>query len=87
MSKHLINKHGKFIPNHQYSNMPLMKHETVIIPSTSAPAWGGYFIFDIREKNVRIHDIAIQFNASSLTGYTVATGAPTFLQRYTPAVF
>ena len=87
MSKHLINKHGKFIPNHQYSNMPLMKHETVIIPSTSAPAWGGYFIFDIREKNVRIHDIAIQFNASALTGYTVATGAPTFLQRYTPAVF
>jgi hypothetical protein len=89
MSKHqhVFNKHGKFIPQHQYSDMPQMKHETVIIPSTSAPAWGGYFIFDIREKNVRIHDIAIQFNASALTGYTVATGAPTYLQRYTPAVF
>lgn len=89
MSKHqhVFNKHGKFVPTHQYSDMPQMRHETVIIPSTSAPAWGGYFIFDIREKNVRIHDLCLQFNASALTGYTVATGAPTFLQRYTPAVF
>ena len=78
---------GKMIPSYQYTNMPRMKHESVIIPSTSAPAWGGYFVFDIREKNARIHDVILQFNVSALTGYTVATGSPTFLQRYTPAVY
>ena len=32
MSKHqhIFNKHGKFVPTHQYSDMPQMRHETVI---------------------------------------------------------
>lgn len=78
---------GKMVPSYQYTNMPRMKHESVIIPSTSAPSWGGYFVFDVREKNARIHDLILQFNVSALTGYTVATGSPTYLQRYTPACF
>lgn len=87
MNKHIVSKAGKFVPPHQYSEIPKSKHENVIIPSTSAPSWGGYFVFDIKDKNIRLHDLILQFNVSALTGYTVASGAPTFLQRYTPAVF
>ena len=51
MNKHLVSTSGKLVPQHQYSEMPKLKHENVFIPSTSAPAWGGYFVFDIKDKN------------------------------------
>ena len=61
-----------------------MKHESIIIPSTSAPTWGGYFVIDFRERNCILHDLTLQFNVSALTGYT---GTNTTSPRYTPAFF
>ncbi len=61
-----------------------MKHESIIIPSTSAPSWGGYFVIDFRERNCILHDITLQFNVSALTDY-ISTNKTS--PRYTPAYF
>ena len=61
-----------------------MKHESIIIPSTSARTWGGYFVIDFRERNSILHDLTLQFNISALTGYT---GSNATSPRYTPAFF
>ena len=34
-----------------------LKSEIVIIPSTSQPNWGSYFIFDVKERNCIISDL------------------------------
>jgi hypothetical protein len=39
-----------------------LKSEIVILPSTSQPNWGSYFIIDVKERNCIISDIIIQFN-------------------------
>ena len=84
MSNFVVNKHGHNVSHSQHSNLPHMKHESIIVPSTSAPSWGGYFVIDFRERNVVLHDIVLQFNVSTLTGYT---GTNTTSPRYTPAYF
>ena len=84
MSHFKINKHGHNVAHSQHIDIPHMKHESVITPSTSAPTWGGYFVIDFRERNVVLHDLILQFNASALTGYT-STNATS--PRYTPAYF
>ena len=64
-----INNQGLNIPASQHTSIPSgLKHETVIIPSTSQPSWGSYFVFDFKEKALSLHNIAIQFNVSALTG-------------------
>jgi hypothetical protein len=76
-----INNQGLNIPASQHTSIPSgLKHETVIIPSTSQPAWGSYFVFDFKEKALSLHNIAIQFNVSQLTGMTGGTSL-----RYTTA--
>ena len=70
MSHFVINKHGHNAAHSQHINLPHMKHESIIIPSTSAPTWGGYFVIDFRERNCILHDLTLQFNVSQLTGYT-----------------
>ena len=76
-----INNQGLNIPASQHTSIPSgLKHETVIIPSTSQPSWGSYFVFDFKEKALSLHNIAIQFNVSALTGMTGATS-----KRYTTA--
>ncbi len=42
MSHFIINKHGHNVAHSQHINLPHMKHESIIIPSTSVPTWGGY---------------------------------------------
>ena len=84
MSHFVINKHGHNVAHSQHINLPHMKHESIIIPSTSAPTWGGYFVIDFRERNCILHDLTLQFNISALTGYT---GTNTTSPRYTPAFF
>ena len=84
MSHFVINKHGHNVAHSQHINLPHMKHESIIIPSTSAPTWGGYFVIDFREKNCILHDLTLQFNISALTGYT---GSNATSPRYTPAFF
>ncbi len=41
---------GLNIPEYQNSNVQNVKYETVIIPSTSQVAFGGYSIFDFKDK-------------------------------------
>ena len=61
-----------------------LKSEFVIIPSTSQPQFGGYFIFDIKERNTIISDLFINFNLSSITGIS---GAPANYPHFSPATF
>ena len=84
MSNFVVNKQGLNVQASQHINIPQMKHESIIVPSTSAPSWGGYFVIDFRERNCILHDLVLQFNVSALTGYT---GANATSPRYTPAYF
>ena len=84
MSHFIVNKHGHNVPHSQHVHIPHMKHESVIIPSTSAPSWNGYFVIDFRERNCIVHDLVLQFQVSALTGYT---GTNSTSPRYTPAYF
>ena len=61
-----------------------LKSEFVIIPSTSAPNFGSYFIIDIRERNVIISDILLNFNISAITG---RSGDATSYPHFVPAHF
>ena len=40
--------HNLNIPEYQHSHHMNIKHETVIIPSTSQVAFGGYSLFDFK---------------------------------------
>jgi len=84
MSTFVLNKQNLNVAPSQHLNLPHMKHESVIIPATSAPSWGSYFVIDFRERNCILHDLALQFNLSALTGYT---GTNSTSPRYTPAYF
>jgi hypothetical protein len=61
-----------------------LKSEIILIPSTSAPNWGSYFIFDVKERNSIISDIVINFNIGTIGG---VTGAPTSYPHFVPATF
>ena len=83
LSNRLTDHRGLHLSKTQHSSIPEgLKHEYVIIPSTSAPSWGGYFVIDIREKHCNLHDVVLQFNVTALT-YSTTTSNP----RYTPASF
>ena len=45
-----------------------LKHETLIVPASAIPAFGSYFTIDIREKNIVLNNITLQFVASAVTG-------------------
>ena len=47
---------------------PNIRHETLIIPASSIPAFGSYFTVDIRERNMLNHNITLQFVASPVVG-------------------
>ena len=80
----VINHQGLNIPASQDTHVPHhLKHEIVVVPSTSAPAWGSYFVFDFKEKALTLHKIAIQFNVSAITGFT--SSATPSDARYTTA--
>jgi hypothetical protein len=59
-------------------------YENITIPSTSAPSWGGYFVFDIKEKNIILNKITLDFLVSSITGLT---GSVAGYPNLNPAVF
>lgn len=83
--KRVKSRHGHNIPAHQHSDMPPMKHETLIIPSTSQPQFGGYYILDFKEKNCYLHNFSIMYNVTALTGFT-KSGVST-QGRFSPALF
>ena len=74
--------HNLNIPEYQHSHHMNIKHETVIIPSTSQVAFGAYSIFDFKEKACLLNDIVLQFQVSNLNinGITVNALSP----RLTP---
>ena len=39
-----------------------VKNQIMIIPSVSMPIWGGVFNIDIKEKNILLNNITLQFN-------------------------
>ncbi len=60
---------GLNLPQRQVFTVPAnLKSKVGIIPSTSIPNWGSYFIFDVKERNVIISDITLNFNIGSITG-------------------
>lgn len=59
-----------------------LKHEIIIVPSTNTPSWGSMFICDIREHNIKLHNITLQFNVSAISGLT---GSVTNYPNYNPA--
>ena len=57
------NNLGLNLPSRQSITVPPnLRSEIIIIPATSAPNWGSYFIFDIKERNTIISDIVLNFN-------------------------
>jgi hypothetical protein len=79
----VTNSDGLRIPFHQYTDIPRnLKHETYIIPSTSAPSWGGYFTFDFKEKSTMIHNLRLQFYVSAISGLT---GSVSGYPNYNPS--
>jgi len=55
--------YGLNLSSKQAFNVPNnLKTEYVVLPSTSQPAFGSFFIFDIKDKNIILSDLIIQFN-------------------------
>ena len=71
------------LPASQVSNIPEGVDNIVsFYPSNTTPAWGGTFIIDIKDTNMIIHNLALMFNVSSISGTTGATNL-----RFNPAYF
>ena len=76
---------GLNLSQKQAFNVPNnLRSEYVIIPGTSAPQFGSYFIFDVKEKNVVISDLIINFNVSAISGLS---GTATNFPNFSPATF
>ena len=66
-----VNVGGLNLPVTQAVHLPSdQRHETLFIPSSSTPAWGSYYTIDIREKNILLHNITLQFNYATVVGST-----------------
>ena len=76
---------GLNLPSRQAITVPSnLKSEVVLIPATSQPNFGSYFIFDIKERNCIISDLVLNFNVSAIGGLT---GSVTNYPNFSPAVF
>jgi hypothetical protein len=79
------NSRGLNIPEYQHSSFAEnVRHETVIIPSTSQVAFGAYSIFDFKEKACLLNDLVLQFQVSNLNILTNTTNVNTLSPRLTP---
>jgi hypothetical protein len=61
-----------------------LKSEIIIVPATSSPSFGSYFIFDVKERNCLISDLVINFNIGSIGG---VSSAPTSYPHFVPLTF
>ena len=65
---------GLYVPEYQSKMLPdSIRHELMVTPSSSAPAFGGVCILDFKEKNVVLHNLALNFNVSAVSGTTGGT--------------
>lgn len=77
MSSKVVTKHGHKVPAHQYStDYAPARSETVIVPSTNTPLFGSQFTIDIRDLNVVVHDLTMQFNLSAISTMTSGMFVP-----------
>ena len=69
---------GLNVPEYQYiSAASNVKHDTVIVPSTSQVSFGAYSTFDFREKSLLLNDIVLQFQVLNLScGTQTGTNLP-----------
>ena len=59
------------IAGSQHSGFPRnLNHVVLSIPSQSAFSFGSQSIIDFKVKNIKVHDLTLAFNTSSLTGIT-----------------
>ena len=57
------------LPVSQAISLPVdLKHETLIVPASSTPAFGSFFTIDIREKNIILNNVCLQFTTSAVAG-------------------
>lgn len=74
---------GVNVSHSQKTNTPVgLRHEILQIPSSSMPSFGSYCVFDIKQKNVILHDTTLVINTTALTGLTGGTSP-----RLSPAYF
>ena len=76
-------KNGLELTRGQSKGSPLgLIHEIIIVPSTNTPVFGSMFIVDIREMNILLHNITLQFNLSAISGLT---GSVSNFPHFAPA--
>lgn len=72
------------LPVNQAISLPSeLKHEIMIIPASSSPSFGGFFTIDIREQNIILNNITLQFNLGSVVG----SASPALTGYFNPAWF
>ena len=83
MASRTITSAGLNLPTHQVTSFGSdeLRHETVIIPSTSQVAFGSY---SVKEKGLLLHDVALNFNVSAISGLN---GSVTNYPNFSPAFF
>lgn len=74
---------GLNLPGMQGLAIPAnLKTELSIIPATSTPNFGSVFICDIKDRNILLNDLTLQFNVSAISGLTGGTNL-----RWLPSYF
>lgn len=65
---------GINVSKSQKTDTPVgLKSEILQIPSSSQPSFGSYCVFDIKQKNILLHDVSLVVNTTALTGLTGGT--------------
>ena len=74
---------GINVSKSQKTDTPVgLRSEILQIPSSSQPSFGSYCVFDIKQKNIILHDTTLVINTTALTGLTGGTSP-----RLSPAYF
>lgn len=74
---------GINVSKSQKTDTPVgLRSEILQIPSSSQPSFGSYCVFDIKQRNIILHDVALVVNTTALTGLTGGTSP-----RFSPAYF
>ena len=69
---------GHSLPNYQTASVPKgLENSLSQIPALTSPNWGGYFIADLKNKNIEIHNLALSFTASSILNGLSYNGSST----------
>ena len=93
MSRHhhhqrIKSKHGHNIHSSQHTDLPPMKHEWIIIPSSSPiNSWGGYGLLDFKEKNCIVHNLALMYQVQIPTITPDPSNPINGMPDFNPAIF